>query len=67
MDRLEKILSDFPHLNLKDQIVNKDIYASRFGASSDVYSAWSLRHKRKVAVKRIRTFMTNDEALVKVS
>lgn len=67
MDSLTDLLSDLPHLNLEGLIVNKQLHASSFGGTCDVYPAWSTKHGKKVAVKQIRTFMRNDEAFSKVS
>ena len=66
MEQLKDILSGLSHLDLGDQIVDKQIHASRYGASCDVYSAWSNRHNKKVAVKQIRVFMVKDQVFAKV-
>ena len=65
-DRLKEIISSLSHLNLEGKIVNKTIHASGFGGSCDVYSAFSTKHNRKVAVKQIRVFMTKDKDFAKV-
>ncbi len=66
MDDLVKLLSELSHLNLEGHVVNKQVHASGFGGSCDVYSAWSTRHGKKVAVKQIRAFMRKDESFAKV-
>ncbi|KLO06696.1 kinase-like protein [Schizopora paradoxa] len=60
MDRLESTLSSLAHLNLAGQIVEKNVHAEGFGGQSDVYSAWSRRHRKKVAVKQVRASLRND-------
>jgi len=65
MERLTNVLSDLAHLNLEDQIVNKQAHASGLGGSCDVYTAWSVKHRKKVAVKQIRIFMRKDQAFMK--
>ena len=67
MEYLKDILSGLSHLDLEGQIVNKHMYASRFGSSCDVYTAWSNKHNKKVAVKQIRVFMIGDQAFAKVN
>lgn len=66
MDRLDKILSGLSHLNLDGFIVQKQAYASGLGGSCDVYSAWSDKHNKKVAMKQIRAFLRKDQSLAKV-
>ncbi len=66
MDGLEQILSSLSYLNLEGQIIDKKAHASGFGGSCDVYSAWSSKHNKKVAVKQIRAFMTKDKDFAKV-
>ena len=67
MDSLDKILSGLSHLNLDGAIINRQAHASGFGSSCDVYSAWSVKHKKKVAIKQIRLFMAKDHSFAKVS
>ncbi len=67
MDYIQTILAEIAHLDLKDLIVDTQLHAVSFGASCDVHSAWSKRHGKKVAVKKIRVFLTNEEAFMKVS
>ena len=67
MDNLEKILAKLSHLNLRGDIVDKQAHASGLGGSCDVYSAWSTRYRRKVAVKQIRAFLKKDISLAKVT
>ncbi len=66
MDRLDKILSGLSHLNLEGQIVDKQACISKLGGSCDVFSAWSNKHGKKVAVKQIREFMSDNETFAKV-
>lgn len=63
---LEKILSDLSALNLEGKIVRKQPHASGLGGSCDVYSAWSKKHNKKVAVKQIRAYLKKDRSLAKV-
>lgn len=65
-DRLEEMLSSLSHLNLEGKVINKTAHASGFGGSCDVYSAWSVKHDKKIAVKQIRAFMTKDKNFAKV-
>jgi len=65
MDRLEEILSSLSHLNLEGKVINRELHASAFGGSCDVYSAWSTKHNQRVAVKRIRVFMTKNRNFAK--
>ncbi|KLO14121.1 kinase-like protein [Schizopora paradoxa] len=64
-DRLKEILSSLSHLDLEGQIINRTAHASGFGGSCDVYSAFSIRHNKTVAVKQIRVFMTKDRDFAK--
>ncbi|KLO06091.1 kinase-like protein [Schizopora paradoxa] len=65
MDLLAGILASLLHLNLKGKIIQKQPYASALGGSCDVYTAWSVKHKKKVAVKQIRIFLKKDPYLAK--
>ncbi|KLO13891.1 kinase-like protein [Schizopora paradoxa] len=65
MDPLEKILSGLSNLNLDGKIVRKQPHASGLGGSCDVYSAWSKKHHKKVAVKQIRAYLRKDRNLAK--
>jgi len=64
MERLDKILSRLSHLNLEGQIVDKSC-VSKLGGSCDVFRAWSNKHGKKVAVKQIREFMSDNESFAK--
>ena len=65
---LQKTLhSDIHHLDLSGYIDRKELHASAVGGSCDVYTAWSIKHNKKVAVKQIRALLRNDLALAKVS
>lgn len=66
MDKLTKILARLSHLNLEGDIVQKQPYASGLGFSCDVYSAWSTKLNKKVAVKQIRVFLKKDLTFAKV-
>ena len=66
MDRLARILTSLTHLSLEGKIVQKQPYASGLGGSCDVYTAWSTKHNKKVAVKQIRAFLKKDPSLAKV-
>ncbi|KLO13867.1 kinase-like protein [Schizopora paradoxa] len=65
MDRLARILAALSHLSLEGKIVQRQPYASGLGGSCDVYTAWSLKHEKKVAVKQIRAFLRKDSSLAK--
>ncbi|KLO13875.1 kinase-like protein [Schizopora paradoxa] len=65
MERLSNILAGLSHLNLEGKIVEKQPHASGLGGSCDVYTAWSVEHGKKVAVKQIRTFLKKDPAFAK--
>lgn len=67
MDRLQRILSSLSHLDLADQIVDIEPHAKGIGGFCDVYIGYSRKHKKKVAVKRVRVFLLKDEAFAKVS
>jgi len=62
---LDTILSNLSHLNLDGQIIHEDYTISRIGSSCDVYTAWSVRHNKKVAVKQIRVSLGKDMSLAK--
>ncbi len=66
MDRLANTLSSLKHLNLDGHIVRKHPLQAGLGGTCDVFTAYSTKHSRKVAVKRIRVFLRKDEALMKV-
>lgn len=66
-DDLQWILSEKSHLNIGEFITDRQEHASGLGASCDVFSAWSEKHKKKVAVKRIRAFLLEDKKFAKVS
>ena len=66
MEKLSKILESLSHLNLEGKIIQKQQYASELGSSCDVFTAWSLKHNKKVAVKQIRTYLTRDPLFAKV-
>lgn len=60
MDKLDEILRELSHLNLKGYIEQKQQFASGFGGSCDVYTAWSTKHEKKVAIKQIRAFLVAE-------
>ncbi len=66
MEKLEQVLSELSHLNLEGWIIDKQTHASGLGGSCDVYSAWSQKHNKKVAVKQIRAFLVKDLSFAKV-
>ncbi len=66
-DDLQWILSEKSYLNIGEFITNRQEHASGLGASCDVFSAWSDKHNKKVAVKRIRAFLLKDKKFAKVS
>lgn len=47
MDYVQRTLSEIAHLDLKDWITDTQLHAASFGASCDVYSAWSRKHGEK--------------------
>ncbi len=61
MDPLAKILSGLSNLNLEGKIVRKQPHASGLGGSCDVFSAWSTKHNKKVAVKQIRAYFEEGQ------
>ncbi|KLO18177.1 kinase-like protein [Schizopora paradoxa] len=63
--RLEQILSSLSHLNLKDDIIDRQDKPIRCGGSCDVFIARSKNLNKKVAVKRIRVHLEDDEAFAK--
>jgi len=65
MDRLATILSTLNHLDLGDQIVQRESIQAGIGGTCDVFTAWSTKQNSKVAVKRIRVFLRKDEKLAK--
>ncbi len=67
MEQLRYILSSIAHLDLGGRITKRQEHASKFGGSCDVYSAWSTKHKHKVAVKRFRTHLIDDPSFAKVA
>ncbi len=66
MEKLQQVLSELPHLNLEEKIVDvKPVRVPRNGSSCDLFTAWSERHQVKVAVKRIRVpIFQNEDAEV---
>lgn len=67
MERLKEILEKLAHLDLSDDVLDIQPFANVLGGSCEVFVARSKRHEgKKVAVKRIRVFLTTDEALAKV-
>jgi len=64
-DDLQWILSEKSYLNIGEFITNRQEHASGLGASCDVFSAWSDKHNKKVAVKRIRAFLLKDKKFAK--
>ncbi len=65
MDRLQTLLAGLSHLDLEGQIIDGKALLG-FGGTCDVFVAWSQKHRTKVAVKRIRAFMLEDESFAKV-
>lgn len=63
---LKRKLAKLSHLDLAGYIIHKQPYASNLGGHSDVFSAWSTTHGKRVAVKQIRIFMKNDMSFAKV-
>ncbi len=59
-------LSRISHLDLAGDIIHKQSHASKLGGYADVYSAWSMKYKKKVAVKQVRIHMAKDLAFKKV-
>ncbi len=64
--QLEKILSSLAHLNLEDDIIHQREKPERFGGMCDVFVAKSIKHDKKVAVKRIRAYLEGNEKFAKV-
>ncbi len=64
--QLAKILASLAHLNLEGDITDKQERPVRFGGMCDVFTARSIEHNKKVAVKRIRAHLEGNEAFAKV-
>ncbi|KLO08225.1 kinase-like protein [Schizopora paradoxa] len=65
MTRLQEILSSLSHLNLRDAIIDKKVQAGGYGGSCDVFTAWSLKHNKSVAVKQVRVYLRLELGLAK--
>ncbi|KLO11196.1 kinase-like protein [Schizopora paradoxa] len=65
MVRLEELLLSLSHLDLQNEIVEKKAEVEGFGGSCDVFSAWSRKHDKSVAVKQLRAHLRMDVALAK--
>jgi len=65
MHRLQRTISKLSHLSLEGQIGDKQAHASGLGGSCDVFYAWSQKHNKAVAIKRIRAFLTEEPSLAK--
>lgn len=63
---LQCILSNYNHLDLAGDIIEKHEHASGLGASCDVYKAWSKKRNLKVAVKQFRVYLTKDTSFARV-
>lgn len=63
---VEELLSTFAHLNLEGRIYEQQGNAVRFGGMCDVFTARSILHNKKVAVKRIRVVLEGNESFAKV-
>ena len=66
MAHLAELLESLKHLNLEGVIVDKKPQVRGFGGSSDVFSAWSRKHNKDVAVKQVRACLRFDAKLTKV-
>lgn len=63
---LEQTLSSLAHLNMKDDIIDRQEAPEEYGGTCDVFTAWSKKFDKKVAVKRIRVHLQGDETFAKV-
>lgn len=64
---LVKILADLSHLDLTNSIsIARDTGAKACGGSVDVFYGWSERHKKAVAIRRVRVVLQNEPQFAKV-
>lgn len=66
MDRLDGLLSKLRHIDLSGEIVDVRPVFKGFGASCDVFVGFCRPIRKKVAVKRLRVFMSREEEFAKV-
>ncbi|KLO19298.1 WD40 repeat-like protein [Schizopora paradoxa] len=65
MDDLNNILDKLSHLNLIGQIEDIQATARGLGASCDVFTGYWRAGNKKVAVKKLRVFLTKEEQVIK--
>ena len=66
-ERLDGVFQSLQELDISADITDREDTPFAFGGFADVYRARSLRHKKRVAVKRIRMHLVEeDEKLLKV-
>ncbi len=66
MDRLDGLLSKLREIDLSGTIVDVKPVLKGFGASCDVFVGFCLPIRKRVAVKRLRVFMSREEEFAKV-
>lgn len=66
MEHLSVILSKLAHLNLSGQIEDIQPTAKGLGASCDVFTGFWRTGNKKVAVKKLRIFLSKEELVGKV-
>ena len=66
MDRLDGLLSKLRDINLSGEIADVRPVFKGFGASCDVFVGFCRPIRKKVAVKRLRVFMSREEEFAKV-
>ncbi len=66
MEHLHAILSKLAHLDLSGQIEDIQSTAKGLGASCDVFTGYWRAGNKRVAVKKLRIFLTKEDQVVKV-
>lgn len=64
---IKDLLVPLAHLDLAGFILRTKQCDSKAGGYSDVYSAWSNKHDKKVAVKQVRNILKKDISFAKVA
>lgn len=66
MSQISEILTKLAHLNLDGQIEDIQPSVKGVGASCDVFIGYYRARDKKVAVKKLRIFLSKEEQVLKV-
>jgi len=64
-DNLKRLLARLSAFDLAEYIVQKQPHASKLGGFADVFTAYSTKHRTKVALKQVRVHLKNDFSFAK--